>query len=136
MKFDVLCSVAHNLADSLGSGASSVFNFWDDLVYRDAQQSIERLIEIDLLDGKVLAGSPSNALQEVASNSPRALASLCAAQGIDPAAYRKLSARYAVTESGRQFTVTIEDQSGRQRSTGYDGISGKRLKSSEHPPIA
>lgn len=136
MKFDVLCSVAHNLADSLGSGASLLFNFWDNHVYRDALQSPGREMEIDLLDGKVVTGNSSNALQLVVSHSPRVLASLCDAQGVDPAAFRKLAARFVVTDYGRQFTVTVEDQRGRSRSTSYDGSSGKKLQPGKHPPIA
>ena len=129
MRFDVLCSVAHNLADSLGSGASLPFNFWDNHVYNDALQTPGGELEIDLLNGKILSGNSSKALQLVVPHSPRVLANLCEAQGVNADAFRKLLARFVATDRGRQFTVTVEDQSGRSRSTCYDGSSGKNLQS-------
>jgi hypothetical protein len=136
MKFDDLCSVAHNIADSLGSGASSLFNFWTDYVYSNALQSPDQQLEVDFLKGQVLSGKGSDELSKVLAYSPQVLGDLCQRHGFAPSSYRRLSARYMASTYGRQFSVIVEDECGRSRTTHYDGITGKRLEPGKHPPVS
>lgn len=128
MKFDTLAALAHNLADSLGSGASDLFNFWDQHVFNDVENDPERLIEIDLLAGEVTRGQASEPLRRVVTFSPSALATLCLKHSVEPSAFRRLLASYTVADDEPEFTVTLEDQHGRSRSDTYRGLPGKRLR--------
>lgn len=136
MKFDDLCSIGHNIADSLGSGASSLFNFWTDYVYAEALQSPEHQLEVDFLEGQVTSGKGSDELRQVVALSPQVLADLCRRHGYTPESYRRLSACYLASAYGRQFSVTVEDERGRSRTSHYDGITGKRLSPGKHPPVS
>jgi hypothetical protein len=127
MKFDDLAGVARNLADSLGSGASYLFNFWDQHVFRDVANDPNGRIEIDFLAGRVTAGEASEPLHRVAAYAPTALAILCRKHSIEPTAFRKLLACYTFAAGEPQFTVTLEDQQGRFRSDTYRGSPGKRV---------
>lgn len=55
VKFDDLCSIAHNVADSFGSGASLLFNYGF-YPYEDAQRSDDGVLEVDFLSGTAIAG--------------------------------------------------------------------------------
>jgi hypothetical protein len=128
MKFDALIAVAHNLADSLGSGASDLFQFWDQHVFNDVENEPDGRIEIDLLAGQVTTGEASEPLRRVVAFGPSALATLCSKHSIEPTAFRRLLACYTLADGERQFTVTVEDQQGRSRSGTYSGPYGKRVR--------
>ena len=128
MKFDTLAALAHNLAESLGSGASDLFNFWDQHVFNDVENDPERLIEIDLLAGEVTRGQASEPLRRIVTFAPAALATLCHKHSVEPLAFRRLLASYTVADGEPEFTVTLEDQHGRSRSDTYRGLPGKRLR--------
>jgi hypothetical protein len=127
MKFDVLASIAHNLAYSLASGASALFNFWDQHVYRDAAYSPQGRIEVDFIAGCVTAGEPSEQLQSVVKMGPDALRSLCQRHSVDPQEFRQLTASYTLSDGEPQFAVTVEDKRGRARTDRYSGSWGKGL---------
>ena len=81
MKFDALCSIAHNLADSFGSGASLLFNNFGVSPYDDAALSPGGTLEIDFLNGCVISGAASAGLQIFISMAPNVLNGLCERHG-------------------------------------------------------
>ncbi|WP_157218653.1 hypothetical protein [Flavisphingomonas formosensis] len=135
MKFDDLCSIAHNFADSFGSGASLLFNSYGFYPYDDAGQSEGGTIEIDVLRGRLLAGVSSPELRSFIEDSPRVFESLCLRHGISSEAFAGFTARFTKTQSGREFSVTVVDQKGRCRTDRFDGVYGKRLDARKHPPV-
>lgn len=135
MKFDDLRSVAHNLADSFGSGASLLFNYGF-YPYEDAAKSPDGCLEVDFLTGTVVSGTPSHDLLERLALSPGLLAGLCAPYGETVEAYGYFRTRYVTTPVGREFEVTVSDRAGRRKTDRYSGISGKRLQAGKHSPVA
>ena len=71
MKFDALAAIAHNLADSLGSGASDLFQFWDQDVFDAVASDPNRRLEVDFLAGNITNGVASEPLLRVVDSSPR-----------------------------------------------------------------
>ena len=136
MKFDDLCSIAHNFADSFGSGASLLFNNFSFFPYDDAAQSPGGILEIDFLGGRVTSGIASSELQKFISIAPEVLNDLCEKHGQSAKLFSVLSVRYVKTDFGREFFVTVEDQNGRHRTERYDGVYGKRLHEGKHPPVS
>jgi hypothetical protein len=136
MKFDTLCSIAHNFADSFGSGASLLFNNFSIYPYDDIARSPNGVLEIDFLNGRVISGTASAELIHFISMSPRVLDDFCKSHGTSPEAFNALSARYVKTDIGQEFEVTVEDRGGRRRTDRYDGVYGKRLREGKHPPVS
>lgn len=136
MKFDTLCSIAHNFADSFGSGASLLFNNFGIYPYDDAARSPDGILEIDFLNGRVISGIASAELNHFIAMSPGVLDDLCQRHGASSRIFGAISARYVTTAVGREFEVMVEDHNGRSRATRYDGIYGKRLLEGKHPPVS
>lgn len=134
MKFDDLCSIAHNVADSFGSGVSLLFGigFYP---YDDAERSEDGLLEVDFLNGKVISGLPCTAVRESLSFAPEVISDLCARYGESSDVFATLRVRYVVTAVGRRYEVKVTDRSGRTRIDHYDGIQGSRLAPRKHPPV-
>jgi len=135
MKFDDLCSIAHNVADSFGSGASLLFNYGF-YPYEDAQRSHDGVLEVDFLTGTVTSGMASNELIERLGLSPGILADLCARHGQSASVFTALHTRYVKTSTGRRYEVTVTDHTGRTRTDHYDGMKGSRLQLGKHPSVA
>lgn len=136
MKFDDLCSIAHNFADSFDSGASLLFNNFSIYPYDDVARSPSGILEIDFLNGRVISGIASVELTPFIAMSPSVLDYLCKSHGTSSEAFNALSARYVKTDIGQEFEVTVEDRNGRRRTNRYDGIYGKRLREGKHPPVS
>ncbi|WP_454796910.1 hypothetical protein [Novosphingobium lindaniclasticum] len=134
MKFDDLCSLAHNVADSFGSGASLLFNYGF-YPYDDAKRSEDGLLEVDFLNGQVISGLPCNEVRERVSFAPKVITDLCARYGQSSDVFAILRARYVVTAVGRRYEVTVTDRGGRTRIDLYDGIKGSRLAPGKHPLV-
>ena len=135
MKFDDLRSIAHNIADSFGSGASLLFNYGFS-PYGDAERSPDGVLEVDFLSGAVLSGQPSTELLDRLSLSPRVVWDLCARHGQSADAFACFKVRFVKTAMGRRYEVTVSDRSGRTRTDHYDGVGGRRLRPGKHPPVA
>jgi hypothetical protein len=137
MKLGVLASIGHNLADSLGSGSSLAFNLWDIDVYRDAEQSAEKVLEVDFLRGTVLRGVAGASLAAGLSHAPQVLTSMCESHHVDPALIRGVTVCWSVERSTlgalRTFTVTVENERGRARTDKYYGVPGRRLTKGKFP---
>lgn len=135
MKFEELFSIGHNLAASLASGSSTLFDEWSDIVHAELQKNPKKILEVDLLNGRVLSDDASASLIRVVAFSPQALAGLCNRHGIKIDAFRRLSASYFSTHFGSRFTLTVEDQSDRSQSEDFEGTSGRRVRHEKHPPV-
>ena len=134
MKFDDLRSIAHNIADSFGSGASLLFDHGFH-PYEDAERSPDGVLEVDFLSGIVLSGQPSCELLDRISLSPAVVADVCARRGASADAFACFRTRYVKTKVGRRYEVTVTDRSGRTRTDQYDGAWGRKLQPGKHPPV-
>lgn len=136
MKFDQLRSIGHNIADSLASGDSLLFGFFEGpklSVFGAALHSPERRVVVDFLIGQATQGEVSPRLARTIADSPDALAFLCKKHCTSPTMFRELSASYSAGGPGQySFTVAIEDNSGRRALDEYVGIPGKRILSRDH----
>jgi hypothetical protein len=102
MKFDLLRSIGHNIADSLAGGSSLLFGIFEPGldVFVAARRTPERYIVVDLLAGRVTIGDVSPALARVIAGSAEALAHLCKRHGASPEMFRELAVRYSIDEQG------------------------------------
>jgi len=136
MKLDQLRSIGHNIADSLASGDSLLFGFFEGprlSVFGAALDSPERCIEVDFLTGQATRGKVSPRLARVIAESPDALAYLCKKHSAAPAMFGELSASYSIVGFGQySFTVTVEDDRGRRALDEYVGMPGKRIQIRDH----
>lgn len=128
MKFKVLESIAHNVADSLGSGDSMLVGEYDMDIYEEASRSRKGYIEVDFLSGKATGAWPSLSLRFTIRKYKGGLTLLCAKHGTTPEAFRRLTARYFRDRVGRRMDVTIEDKQGRRSIREYVGIPGRRIR--------
>jgi hypothetical protein len=138
MKIDTLASIAHDIADSLGSGSSLVFNRWGIDVYSDADASDDGLLEIDLLTGQITSGNASPELVDGIKHAPDVLASFCAKHGgMDPPP-KIVAIKFFVerTRLGvlRRFSTVVEDHQGRQRTQDFYGSPGRRIARGKQVP--
>jgi hypothetical protein len=141
VKIDVLASIAHDIADSLGSGESLVFNLWGIDLFRDAATSDGGVLEIDLLGGKLTRGSSSPDLIGAIQHGPRILASFAAPHGGLEPAPKAVVIKFFVERSHlgvlRRFSTYVEDAGGKSRTAEFYGSPGRRLAQGKTvPPTA
>jgi hypothetical protein len=128
MKFDELRSIAHNIADSLGSGIGLLVGVYEMDVFGEASRSSEGFITVDFLTGKSSGATPSLSLARAIALYKDAFADLCGKHSSSPAAFRELTARYSSDPHGKRFLVTIEDQHGHRAVDTYVGTPGRRVR--------
>jgi hypothetical protein len=128
MKFGVLRSIGHNIADSLAEGNGFLIGVYNMNVWDAARRSAQGFIEVDFLTGASSGGLPSPSLARAFVLYSEALPSLCARQGIPVAAFRRLHARFFHDRLAMCFTVTVEDRDGQRVTDEYVGSPGRRLK--------
>lgn len=129
MKFGVLKSIAHNIADSLSSDIGLLIGYCATDIYGEAQRTANGVIVVDFLRGVAIEGEVSASLAEALTRYAEALRNLCSRQGGDVAAFKILAVRFDVDRVyGRRFTVTVEDCRGRRAVDAYSGMGGRRLK--------
>lgn len=121
MKFDELKSIAHNIADSLASGASLLINRWELEIFEEARRSAEGYITVDFLTGETRGGVPSPPLASAVKLLSDAFTDLCKRHGTTPSDFQALTARYYVDQTGRRFEVTVVNDRGRCSIDVYDG---------------
>ena len=126
MRFGVLRSIAHNIADSLASGCSQLVGVYELNVFGEAAGSPQGYIEVDFLAGTASGGPVSAALGEAISRLRGALPELCRKHRVSATAFRQLHARYFGSGLSATFAVTIEDVHGRAATDTYVGIPGAR----------
>jgi hypothetical protein len=122
MKFGVLKSVAHNIADSLASGIGLMIGVYEMDIFGEASHSPERFIDVDFLTGKTMGGRPSRSLSRAIKLYAEALPTLCEKHAINPNDFRELTVRY----SAGRFIVTVEDIDGRRSVDEYEANPGRR----------
>lgn len=130
MRFSALKSVGHNIAHSLASGIGEPIGIWFTKVFDEASAAPQGYVEVDFVGGTT-SGSPcSLSLREaVALYSEKVLPDLCSKHGVDPNEVRAIRARFEVTgRVGPQFTVTVENSSGKRSVNRYIGFGGDRAR--------
>lgn len=128
MKFGILKSVGHNIADSLASGIGFMIDVYEFDVFEAALQSPEGCIEVDFLSGTVTRGVADEDLLKVVALYGAELPVLCLKHGIEASGFKTLKAHFGVDRVyGPHFRVTIEDTSGRQSVDQYIGIPGRKV---------
>ena len=136
MKFGVLKSIGHNLADSFACGNGFLIGLCFTEIYKEAAQVEEGFITVDFLTGTVTGGKPSlDLIKSAMLHSEEALNILCAKQSADPSAFAVLAARFGTDQVyGPHFTVIVEDHKGRRSEDLYVGFPGKKVKRYSHSP--
>ena len=126
MKFGVLKSIGHNIADSLASGIGLMIGYYPTDVFGEAARTPEGYLDVDFLTGSCLNAQPSPSLAGALGHYREALGKMCEQMGAEPADFRELVVRFSGLGHGVQFLVTVEDQKGRRASDLYVGIYGRR----------
>jgi len=128
MKFSTLKSIAHNIADSLGSGIGLMIGIYEMHIFEEAAASPQGFIEVDFLTGETSGGAPSDELARAVRLYSEALPDLCQRQGACLSDFRVLKARFSGRPRSEGFTVTVEDQHGHRAVDDYVGLPGRRPK--------
>jgi hypothetical protein len=133
MKFGILKSIGHNIADSLACGPGLMIGVLSTDIFNEAAAAPNGFIEVDFLAGAVTGGKISNDLSLAVTLYAKALPDLCKRHGADVAEFRQLTARFSDQHPLARFTVTIEDQHGRRSTDEYRGLPGKRPRGRVKP---
>jgi len=132
MKFGTLKSIGHNIAESLASGIGMMIGVYEMDVFGEAAAAPQGYIEVDFLTGEASGASPSPDLARALKLYAQALPELCRRHGVEPTAFRRLSARFSGKPRFERYSVVVEDQSGRTSTDEYVGLPGKRPKVLDH----
>jgi hypothetical protein len=131
MKLRALASIGHNIADSLASGIGLLVGVYEMDVFGEAAKTPEGFIDVNFLNGRTSGGQPSSSLARAVELYAEALPALCERHGVDPSAFRQLTARFVGEPFFERFVVTVEDQQGRLSTAEYTR-EGKRAKVLDH----
>lgn len=123
MKFRQLESIAHNIADSLGSGIGMLVGHYEMDVFGEAARSPEGYILVDFLTGTSTGGAASTYLAKAIASYQKGLVNLCEKHATKPTAFRELTAHYSAP---RHIVVTVRDEAGRHSSREFVGTPGRR----------
>jgi hypothetical protein len=128
MKIGTLRAIAHNVADSLGSGCGLLIGVYDMNVYDEAKKNPGGVIAIDFLAAKAIRGKVSRSLASAIAKYRAALPDLCAKHGASIDDFKQLTARYAGDLFDRRVVVTVRDRLGRCYVDEYIGIPARHIK--------
>ncbi len=128
MKIGTLRAIAHNIADSLGSGCGLLVGVYDLDVYGEAKKSLGGVIAIDFLGAKIIQGRASRTLVSAIAKCTAVLPNLCAKHGASIEDFKTLTARYSSDVFKRQIVVSIRDRVGRCYVDEYIGIPARHIK--------
>jgi len=123
VKFRQLESIAHNIADSLGSGIGILVGHYEMDVFGEAARSPEGYILVDFLTGTSSGGAPSPYFAKAIASYQNGLVDLCEKHGTRPTAFRELTARYSAP---RHIIVTVRSEAGRHSSREFVGTPARR----------
>jgi len=132
MKTRVLRAIAHNIADSLGSGCGLLIGVYDINVYGEAKKSPGKVVAIDFLAAKTIEGRVSRTLASAIEKYRKALPNLCTKHGASIEDFKTLTARYSAGALNRRIVVTVRDRLGRCYVDEYVGIPARRVKVTDH----
>ena len=128
MKFNTLRAIAHNIADSLGSGIGLLIGVYQTDIFGEAKHSPEQRITVNFLSGKATNGVVSSSLAGAIERYQSALSELCTRHGTSPAAFSTLLASYSSDRFSRRIVVTVEDHYGHTSVDEYVGTPARRVK--------
>lgn len=128
MKIGTLRAIAHNIADSLGSGIGMLIGVYEMDVFGEAARSPNGVMAVDFLAGKVATGVGSPHLVDALAKYRKALPELCKKHGASIEDFRELSARYSSDAFNRRIDVTVEDRNGRRVEDAYIGTPARHVK--------
>jgi hypothetical protein len=131
MKIGTLRAIAHNVADSLGSGIGLLIGVYEADVFGEAARAAEGFIGVDFLMGRATDGVVSSSLARAIAKYREALPDLCAKHGASVEDFRELSARYSIDTFNRRITVTVEDRGGRRAVDEYVGTPARHVKATD-----
>jgi hypothetical protein len=132
MKIGILRAIAHNIADSLGSGCGLLVGVYDMNVYGEAKRNPGGVIAIDFLAAKTIDGKVSRTLGSAIAKYRAALPGLCAKHGASLDDFKTLTARYSGDGLSRRVVVTVRDRLGRSFVDEYVGIPARHVKVTDH----
>jgi hypothetical protein len=132
MKFGILKSIGHNIADSLACGPGLMVGVYSTDIFGEAAATPEGFIEVDFLTGAASGGKSSDDLSQALMLYAKALPDLCKRHGADVSEFRQLTARFSRDHTSVRFTVTVEDQHGRRSTDEYMGLPGRRPRVLDH----
>lgn len=128
MKIGTLQSIAHNIADSLGSGIGLMIGVYEMNIFLEAGRSRSGYLLVDFLNGRTWGGVPSRSLARAIKLYRDALPQLCVKHGASREDFRELTARYSVTARESLIVVTVRDSRGRRRVREYVGSPARRVR--------
>jgi len=128
MKIGTLRAIAHNIADSLGSGCGLLIGVYDMNVYGEAKKSPGGVITIDFLAAKAIERRVSRGLGSAIAKYRAALPDLCAKHGASCEDFKTLTACYSGYGFSRRVVVTVQDRLGRCYVDEYVGIPARHIK--------
>jgi len=128
MKIGTLRAIAHNIADSLGSGVGMLIGVYGMNVFGEARKSPRGTICVDFLMGKATSGRVSPGLAAAIAKYRFALPTLCAKHGASIEDFKSLMARYSLGTSERRIVVTVRNRIGRTYVDEYIGTPARHLK--------
>jgi hypothetical protein len=128
MKIGTLRAIAHNIADSLGSGIGLLIGVYGMNVFGEANSSPDGVVCIDFLAGKATKGKISRVLKAAIAKYRTALPNLCAKHGASIEDFRTLTASFSTKGLNRRIVVTVRDRLGRCCVDEYIGTPARRVK--------
>jgi hypothetical protein len=132
MKIGTLRAIAHNVADSLGSGCGLLVGVYDMNVFGEAKKSPGGVIAIDFLAAKAIQGKVSRTLASAIAKYRAALPDLCAKHDASIEDFRTLTALYSGDLFDRRIVVTVRDRIGRCYVDEYIGTPARHIKVTDH----
>jgi len=126
MKIGVLRAIAHNIADSLGSGIGLLIGVYEMDVFGEAKKSPGGVIVVDFLTGKAAKGRVSAGLKRALAKYRDVLPELCARHGASIDDFKTLTAHYSTVN--RRILVTVRDRIGRCVADEYVGTPARHVK--------
>jgi hypothetical protein len=121
MKIGILRAIAHNVADSLGSGCGLLIGVYEMNVYGEAKKSPGQVIAIDFLAAEAIEGRASPMLASAIKKYRKALPMLCTKHGASIEDFKT-----------RRLVVTVRDRVGRCYVDEYVGIPARHIKVTDH----
>lgn len=128
MRIGTLRAIAHNVADSLGSGIGLLIGVYGMNVYGEAKRSADGIVSIDFLAGKATKGKVSPPLKAAIIKYRKALPNLCAKHGASIEDFKTLTASYSTRGFNQRIVVTVRDRLDRCCVDEYIGTPARRVK--------
>lgn len=128
MKIGTLRAIAHNVADSLGSGIGMLAAVYDIDIFAEAKKSSGGIITVDFLAAKATRGKVSPALMGAIVKYHKALPDLCGKHGASIEDFKTLTASYSASPISRRIVVRIRDSIGRRCMDEYVGTPARHVK--------